>query len=219
MLTGGPHYWTHRATQGDPRVLRLTNCGGLGCIFSRGFVNTLSYEELAAPDCRECTPGMADQQLSYCLFFKSGIAPIGLPGISWGEQSQHLLDILLLNFTRCETRCAGGIGQQACGSACSAQFRVGDWLAIHMRWKGRAWRGLPLAQLIQMQHAVEQRVRTSLAMSSGEAVHNLCCALVHKRLKQCTNGCLPEPATAHGEGRGTKGIVAGPEANACALTA
>ena len=53
QLVGGPHYWK-RATHEQPRELRLTNCGGLGCIFSRGFLDTLTPAELTAPDCRQC---------------------------------------------------------------------------------------------------------------------------------------------------------------------
>ena len=86
-MQGGPHVWLSPRGLALKRpapntTLALANCGGLACVFSRGMVAALPPTELE--QCGACVPGMADQQLSYCVFFTSGVGPIGLPSFSWG---------------------------------------------------------------------------------------------------------------------------------------
>ena len=198
-LDGGPYIWAQAHT--SPRTLRPANCGGLGCVFSRGLLDRVAPQDVTAPDCRQCSRGMADLQLSYCLFFQSGYAPTGLPGFSWGEASQEALDLILERFPACAKACGPAAAAAAtavttaaagaCLAACATKFGMRDWISLHVRFRGRTWHGAPLASIIRAQHAASQQAQPSLALTRRRAVSGMCCRLVHGGLEQCTNGCVP----------------------------
>ena len=78
-----------------------------------------------------------------------------------------------------------------CVAACTSRFGMRDWISIHMRFKGRTWRGVPLPKLIRDASLQSLLAQPHLASSSASAVRSLCCRLVHGGLEQCTNGCIP----------------------------
>ena len=190
-LDGGPYIWAEDHT--SSRTLRQANCGGLGCVFSRGLLDRVAARDVTAPDCRQCSPGMADLQLSYCLFFQSGYAPTGLPGFSWGETSQETLELVVERFPACVKACghAAAAAAGACLAACATKYGMRDWISLHMRFRGRTWRDTPLASIIRAQHAASLQAQPSLALTRRRALRGLCCRLVHGGLEQCTNGCVP----------------------------
>jgi len=82
-----------------------SNCGGLGCVFSRALVHGLPASDLEA--CHGCAVGIADLQTSRCMYGSSGVGPIGVPAFSWGQSAARALEVLVSALPRCVARCEG----------------------------------------------------------------------------------------------------------------
>jgi len=194
--------WLKDSGRAVPRpqnaTLALGNCGGLACVFSRGLLRALPSTELE--QCSQCMPGMADQQLSFCVFFNSGVGPVGLPAFSWGQASHSFLDAVLTDFPACASACAasrGGGGAGACELRCAEQLGALEWYSIHMRNQQNTWRGWPMEKIVEAQHTVSLQLR-SLPHARAAAVGKACCHLVGGELGQCHNGCIPWRSIADG---------------------
>ena len=212
-LHGGPHAFLDvRAGRPASKTVNSSvgqsNCGGLGCIFSAGLIDSLAAAELTAPDCTQCHVGMADLQTSYCILFKSGVAPTGFPALTWGAVSHGILEGLVDGFPSCARSCGpssaslgslpaepavAGERRRGCLRRCAAVHGGLEWWSVHTRLYGKAWRNLPLEEIVAAQHDTVSELRALWKVPAVRLAHaaRLCCFLVRRDLAQVQNGRVP----------------------------
>ena len=125
-------------------ALVQSNCGGLACVFSRGLFQSVNHTFLNSELCANCMKGMADFQLSYCLIASSGITPIGVPGLSWGNSSKNMMEALVYALPSCVATCT----KDDCRRSCVTSLGVTEIWTVHLRHEKKTWRELALDQLI-----------------------------------------------------------------------
>ncbi|EOD22786.1 hypothetical protein EMIHUDRAFT_447664 [Emiliania huxleyi CCMP1516] len=193
-----------------------SNCGGLGCVFSRALVHGLPASDLEA--CHGCAVGIADLQTSRCMYGSSGVGPIGVPAFSWGQSAARALEG--------PPEGLAPRGRQPGGPRRGGALGI---FSVHMRsqWGRAHQRGQQLDDPLKasLHHPadpsrnslVDQQLNETVeaAHRSGEALHaaiarleadgqrdasaeaerrRVCCQLVTADLPICENGCTPWPA-------------------------
>lgn len=186
-----------RKTDSPPSYGVTSNCGGLGCIFSRGLLHSLRPEALRRPQCTQCAVGHADIQASHCLFTASGVGPYGVPAFSWGRGAQQAHTALLGAFPACAAPCA----TPRCVLRCAESTGIFGVFSMHLRsqWGKSFGRGA-LPATVEDVHKASERVGAALARaealgaidaSADKARRRVCCHLVTADLPMCENGCTP----------------------------